>query len=159
MNWQEICSYPNLQNLPFKIELNQQGQIIMSPAKLYHGAFQSEISYLIKRLQHHGKIVVECAVRTKHGTKVADVAWFSQERWEQVKDEFESPVAPEICVEIVSESNTREELFHKKRLYFEKGAREFWLCEKNGKMKFHDHRKGEISASLLVPEFPEMIEI
>jgi hypothetical protein len=28
MNWQEICEHPDLQNLPFKIELNANGQIL-----------------------------------------------------------------------------------------------------------------------------------
>ncbi|MDM8549434.1 hypothetical protein QUF72_05115 [Desulfobacterales bacterium HSG2] len=36
MNWQEVCEHSDLQNLPFKIELNERGQIIMSPAKAYH---------------------------------------------------------------------------------------------------------------------------
>ncbi len=43
MNWQQVCEHKDLQNLPFKIELNQRGQIIMSPAKVYHSAYQGEI--------------------------------------------------------------------------------------------------------------------
>ena len=29
MNWQEVCEHPSLQDLPFKIELNEKGEIIM----------------------------------------------------------------------------------------------------------------------------------
>ena len=36
MNWLELCNRPDLQNLPFKIELNKQGKVIMSPVKVYH---------------------------------------------------------------------------------------------------------------------------
>jgi len=32
MNWQQVCENPTLKDLPFKIELNTFGQIIMSPA-------------------------------------------------------------------------------------------------------------------------------
>ncbi len=34
MNWQEVCREPTLQNLPFKIELNRYGQVVMSPAEM-----------------------------------------------------------------------------------------------------------------------------
>ena len=32
MTWEEIINDPTLQNLPFKIETNRFGQILMSPA-------------------------------------------------------------------------------------------------------------------------------
>ena len=43
MKWSEVCARSDLQNLPFKIELNEQGQIIMSPVKVYHSAYQGKI--------------------------------------------------------------------------------------------------------------------
>jgi hypothetical protein len=36
MNWQEACADPSLTDLPYKIELNQWGQTIMSPADYQH---------------------------------------------------------------------------------------------------------------------------
>lgn len=33
MKWQEVCEDKALQDLPYKIELNRWGQIVMSPAK------------------------------------------------------------------------------------------------------------------------------
>ena len=47
MNWQEVCADPHLRNLPFKIELNEYGQVVMSPVKVYHSAFQGRIGALI----------------------------------------------------------------------------------------------------------------
>lgn len=44
--------------------------------------------------------------------------------------------APEICVEVLSKKNTKEEIEEKRRLYFEAGAKEVWLCARNGKMQF-----------------------
>ena len=49
MEWQEVCEHPSLQNLPFKIELNEKGQILMSPVKVYHSAFQGKIARLLIR--------------------------------------------------------------------------------------------------------------
>lgn len=36
MRWEEVCEHQQLQDLPFKIELNKWGQIIMSPVKIKH---------------------------------------------------------------------------------------------------------------------------
>jgi hypothetical protein len=43
ITWQEICNNSSLQNLPFKIESNQQGQLLMTPVKVYHSLFQGKI--------------------------------------------------------------------------------------------------------------------
>ncbi|MEB4591920.1 hypothetical protein VSS37_13085 [Candidatus Thiothrix sp. Deng01] len=51
MNWQEVCGHPNLQNLPFKLELNEYGQIVMSPAQVHHSILQGEIAALLKSLR------------------------------------------------------------------------------------------------------------
>ena len=32
MEWREIVEHPSLKDLPFKIETNERGQIIMTPA-------------------------------------------------------------------------------------------------------------------------------
>lgn len=85
MNWQQVCEHPELQNLPFKIELNGRGQIIMSPAKVYHSLYQAEISYQLRSMLNWGKTLTECAIKTRKGTKVADVAWASLERLEKIK--------------------------------------------------------------------------
>ncbi|MCI5150128.1 MAG: Uma2 family endonuclease, partial [Candidatus Electrothrix sp. MAN1_4] len=42
MDWASVIANPYLQNLPFKIELNKWGKILMSPASNHHGILQSE---------------------------------------------------------------------------------------------------------------------
>lgn len=158
MNWQEVCQDPNLQNLPFKIELNERGQIIMSPVKVYHSAYQGEIVHLLRVLMKTGKTLPECAIKTRKGTKVADVTWVSAERFEQIKREADCSIAPEICVEVLSSSNTTDEIREKQALYFERGAEEVWICNKHGKMSFADHT-GKLKQSKLAPDFPHKIEL
>jgi len=65
-------------------------------------------------------------------------------------------VAPEICVEVWSPSNTPEELEMKRRLYFDKGALEFWVCNEQGEISFFGHQ-GSLSQSRLCPGFPAEI--
>lgn len=135
MQWKDVVTNPNLRDLPFKIETNEWGQIVMTPAKLMHGKYQSLIDGLLQDLMEQpGETVIGCAIQTRKGTKVADIAWFSEDRWEQVQDEYDSPIAPEICVEVISPSNSSGEIEEKKQLYFERGAVEVWTCNAKGKM-------------------------
>ena len=41
--------------------------------------------------------------------------------------------APEICVEVLSPSNSKPEMEEKRALYFEAGAQEVWICGLDGK--------------------------
>jgi Uma2 family endonuclease len=158
MNWQEVCEHPSLQDLPFKIELDEFGRIIMSPVKLYHSVLQGEIGFLLRTLLKQGKTLPECAIKTSKGTKVADVAWVSSDLWAKIKNEADASIAPEICVEVISNSNSKKEMLEKRQLYFEAGAKEVWLCNENGEMSFFNTEQ-QLDRSILVPEFPEKLDV
>ena len=158
MNWQEVCEHPSLKNLPFKIELDESGRIIMSPVKLYHSVLQGEIAFILRTLLKHGKTLPECAIRTSKGTKVADVAWVSSALWAEIKGEAEASIAPEICVEIISTSNTKKEMAEKRQLYFKAGAKEVWMCDEHGELSFFN-AKHPLIHSELVPGFPGKIKV
>ena len=156
MQWQEVCENKSLQDLPFKIELNKWGQIVMSPAKPKHSIYQAIIQNLLQSLIDTGLAFPECAIQTSDGIKVADVVWASDERIEQIENEETASIAPEICIEIKSASNTKEEMNIKKDLYLEAGAKEFWVCDQNENISFFN-QDGALSQSLLVPDFPHQI--
>ncbi len=156
MNWQEVCDTPELTNLPFKIELNQQGQILMTPVKVYHSLFQGKITGLLYANLQNGDVLVECAIATEQGTKVADIAWASVDTLKVIRDETECSVAPEICIEVLSLANTEQEMSEKKELYFSCGAKEVWICNEDGLIIFFT-QNGEVSNSLLVPDFPRKL--
>jgi Uma2 family endonuclease len=158
MNWQEVCDHPQLRNLSFKIELNEEGKIVMSPLKVGHSLLQGKITRLLFRYLSDGEVFPECAIFTRKGIRVADVVWSSSERLKQIKNEVYCSIAPEICIEVLSNSNTTKEMLEKKQLYFEQGAHEFWICDNNGKMRFFNP-KIELLHSELVPEFPSEVEI
>ncbi|WP_298607342.1 Uma2 family endonuclease [uncultured Thiothrix sp.] len=127
MEWSEVIDNPLLKDLPFKIELNRFGKLLMSPASNKHGIAQSRIGALLTNKHPNGVTISECSIQTPEGTKVADVAWASDafiEKWGTVTP---FPRAPELCVEIVSPSNSREEMQIKTTLYLEAGAEEVWI--------------------------------
>jgi len=157
MNWQQVCEDRNLADLPYKIELNRHGQIIMSPTRNRHGYYQGKMAVTLKKLLPQGEVLTECAVETNEGTFVADNVWASAERFAIIKDEFSCSVAPEICVEILSWSNAADEIEKKRAEYFRKGALEFWICDLQGQLSFFD-TKGKLVRSVLCPDFPVDLE-
>lgn len=159
MEWQDVCDDPQLRNLPYKIELTHAGRIIMRPAKTLHSALQGAIQKLIlQNLGDTGRILPECPVHTRDNVKVADVAWLSEARFAQVRDETACSVAPEICVEIMSASNTEKEMQEKCALYLEAGASEVWVCGEDGDLRFFDDA-GQRQNSALIPGFPGQVEV
>lgn len=157
MEWIEICENPMFNDLPFKIETDESGKIIMSPVKLDHSHFQFNIGVILKNLLPEGHILVECAIKTIKGTKVADTVWFSPERWRINKGLAEADKAPEICIEVWSESNTKSEIEEKIMLYLSAGAMEVWIC-RDGNFTFYN-ATGQIDRSELAPEFPKTIDV
>src|SRR5258706_16297823 len=99
-----------------------------------HGSFQVEIARQLWDLLPEGRILTECPISTADGVKAADLAWASPERMRQLGKEVCFLQAPEICVEVLSPSNTPAEIREKKALYFDAGAKEVWLCAWNGAM-------------------------
>ena len=157
MTWAELCNEKRLQDLPYKIELDRFGKIIMSPTRNIHGYYASEIAQLLKSLMGRGKTLVECAVETADGTKVTDVAWASPKTFAIIKEEMSCSVAPEICVEVLSPSNQANEMEFKKQLYLRAGAQEYWVCNEDGILRFFT-AQGEVEKSVLCPAFPKRLE-
>jgi Uma2 family endonuclease len=169
MTWQEVLERKELQDLPFKIELNAMGKIEMSPATNVHGYLQGEISGLLRDfLNRKGQVATECSVMTSEGVKVADVTWNSKEFREEFGNVTPFPRAPEICVEIISPSNSAtmpegafygqetKEILEKIGLYIAAGAFEVWTCNLEGEMRFYD-AEGAVLQSNRVPEFPKIV--
>ena len=159
MTWREICNDPVLAELPFKIESDEWGNVVMSPpASAEHSDFQGEIMAFLLKLLPSGRARAEYPLQTAKGVKAIDVAWVSRERLRQKpKASIVHLIAPEICVEVLSPRNTRAEITQKFRLYFERNAQECWVCDRKGNLSFFAP-SGQIDRSQLCPKFPAKIE-
>jgi len=159
MTWAEVCDDTTLAALPNRIETDRWGRIVMSPPpRSRHGEYQFEIAGLLRSLLHGGRGLTECPIQTAEGVKAADVAWISRARRASKPNDPVFLIAPEICVEIQSPSDATAELMERKRLFFEKGAVEFWLCDLEGHVSFFDPA-GEIPRSQLCPDFPKHVRL
>lgn len=150
MQWSEVINNPLLQNLPFKIELDKFGKILMSPASNQHGRIQMHVGNNLTNQLPNGEVIAECSIQTSEGVKVADVAWASKEFINTFGYETPYPKAPEICVEIVSPSNSKQEIADKVNLYLAKGANEIWIVYENGQVDTFTHT-GQIKESGIAP--------
>lgn len=157
--WEELSEDPQLAAIPCRIETNALGQILMSP--LPAGEHSYRVNRIILKLTEllGGLALPECPVSTIDGVRGADVGWYSDGRFAQVKGQLVFELAPEICIEALSPSNTEPEMREKRKLYFEAGALEFWLCAADGAMSFFSADDPEVAlpASKVCPEFPEAI--
>lgn len=138
LTWADVVADPSLQNLPYKIELDADGKVVMSPAGKWHAMLQGRIAAAFAD-KAGGHILAEIAIAVQPAprTIVADVAWMSDARMAQCPGDGPLPIAPEICVEIKSPSNTEREMADKVRLYVEAGAEEVWVVDLDGNKTVH----------------------
>jgi Uma2 family endonuclease len=127
------------------------------PPASRHSRRQARIAALFERLLLQGVAFTECAISTADGVKATDVAWLGCQHPEHQQDPPVFTRAPEICVEILSPSNTTSEIDEKRALYFDAGATEVWICNLDGSFVFFVSPDNYQSRSVLCPGFPERI--
>lgn len=159
-HWAELVADPELARFQGRVETDRHGHIIMSPPPApTHGSFKAEIVFQLRSRLSHGRVLTECPISTADGVKAADVAWASQERMDELGKRACFPQAPEICIEVYSPSNSDAEIQEKTALYFDAGAREVWLCDSAGRMKFLARdQTTPLEGSTLCSGFPRVIE-
>lgn len=154
--WGEIVSNPLLSDLPYKVETNAQGQIILSPHTNAHSKTQRALQKLLDRHAPDGEVYPEFAIATPQGVKSPDVVWASPDRErEMAKTGDPTTLAPEICIEVLSGSNTVDSMQEKRAIYREAGADEVWIVEQDGCIRVY--RDDEIDGSEIVVGHPAKV--
>lgn len=154
LRWAELERDPALRDLPYKIELNPHGKIEMSPANNRHARLQGYIAGEFARQLTDGEVLTECPILTGIGVRVPDVAWASRDFIALHGETTPFPRAPEICVEILSPSNSAEEMHDKAQAYLAAGAREVWLVSEDGAVRYFDSAGARSSSAFPVRVSP-----
>jgi Uma2 family endonuclease len=159
--WAELIGDPELAKIEGRVETDRYGHIIMSPPPApSHGSFQLWIGHLLTELMPKGRALTECPISTADGVKAADVAWASPACMRDLGNRACFPRCPEICVEVLSPGNTEAEIEEKMALYFDAGAKEVWVCERSGLMRFHERGSHQpMKKSRLCPAFPKQVKL
>lgn len=154
--WSEIVKDPTLRDLPYKVETNDRGQLVLSPHTSRHSELQEEIQNLLRVHAPEGRQPPEYPIATSRGVKQVDVVWFSPDRKREMEETGDPPtLAPEICVEVMSSSNTEEEMEEKRQLYLDIGAEEVWLVDEEGHIRFFGEE--ELDGSNIAPDCPSSL--
>ena len=148
--WAEMVEDRSLRDLPYKIELNAWGKIEMTPASNRHGRLQARIASELNRQLEGGEAFTEASVLTAIGVRVLDVVWASAAFLQTHGEETPFTRAPEICVEIVSPSNSEAEISAKVRAYLAAGAGEVWVAEEAGRIRYFDASGGRAGSRFAV---------
>jgi Uma2 family endonuclease len=146
VRWAEVIADRTLRDLPYKIELNAWGKIEMSPASNRHALLQARLVSELARQLPAGDVFTECSVLTEIGVRVPDVAWASSQFVDRHGEATPFPSAPEICIEIVSPSNSQDEIEAKTAAYLAAGAQEVWTVSEDGSVRCFD-ASGELKKS------------
>jgi Uma2 family endonuclease len=101
-----------------------------------HSERQGQIIALLIQFAPQGQTLPECPISTADGVKAVDVGWLDASRNEIGQDIPLLTRAPEICIEILSPSNSAAEIAEKRALYFDAGAAEVWICNRDGSFAF-----------------------
>lgn len=156
--WEEIAENPIWDDVPYKIETDAYGQVVMDPPLRWHRRAQLRIMDLLRETLPGGETCFEMSVHTSEGTKVPDVYWDAPGHHAFGDGDRGSWTAPTICIEVRSPTNTDAEMRLKRRLYLEGGAEEVWVCDEDGRMRFFSPA-GEWIRSSRAPTFPQRITI
>ncbi|HEX4227175.1 MAG TPA: Uma2 family endonuclease [Bryobacteraceae bacterium] len=131
-----LMTVEQYRDLPHRDDVIQElhwGQVItLTRPKMKHAKLQSRLVRLLRpRAEHLGVIESEVAFRAlpEYDLRGADVAFVSQQRWNTTKDDDNLHGTPELVIEVLSPSNTKQEMREKAALYLSTGAQEFWLVD------------------------------
>jgi Uma2 family endonuclease len=137
---------PLLAQVPGKLELNEKGSIELTPPNNRHAMLQAFVASELTRLKPDGTTFTECSVETEIGVRVPDVAWASAEFMRRHGTTTPFPNAPELCVEVLSPSNTAVEIRDKVAAYLAAGAREVWVVAEDGSIEISNERGAQRSS-------------
>jgi Uma2 family endonuclease len=127
---------PYVEDDPNWYELNEFGEWVVSPrATTGHQHVAAVVAFQLTA-QLGERAVIEVSVYTDRGIRVPDVAWMPAIRWLEAKDQSPLPFVPDVCVEVVSPSNTRREILMKVGAYLRGGAREAIVVGLKGEVEF-----------------------
>ena len=155
LRYRQLCDDPCFASVPGKIELDVWGRVLMTPPpSAYHGLAQSRLVKLLTVLG--GEVITEAPIVTPLGLFLADLAWLSPAYVATHGIKTPLAPAPEICVEVVSPTNSVKELSEKRHAYLASGAEEVWIVYPQSKrIEFHG-AQGQLPRSNYVVDLSDI---
>jgi Uma2 family endonuclease len=144
--YRALCEDPAYASVPGKIELDIWGRMVLTPMGLDHGVLQGRLVHALKAALG-GEASVQAPVVTPAGLLVADVVWASGEFMKSYGGETPLPLAPEICIEVLSPSTSITQVRAKIDAYLAADAREVWIVYSQSRRCHFHGRQGPLARS------------
>ena len=135
--WQRLASDAALAGLPYKFETDLWGGLHLSPTQSRHARMVRKVCRLLED-GLGGEALTEVPLVTGIGVKVPDVAWCSPSVLGTHWSDTVLLHAPELCLEVISPSNSEPEMREKVTAYMAAGALEVWLVALDGAVAIFD---------------------
>jgi Uma2 family endonuclease len=155
VRYRALCDDPCYASVPGKIELDVWGRTLMTPPSVYHGLLQGRLCRSLAA-GLGGEVLVEAPIATGMGLFAPDVVWASDRFMASHRGVSPLMRAPELCIEVVSPSNSVEEVQEKITAYLSAGAQEVWIvflqskrCEFYGKQGLLERSGFDVDLSRL----------
>jgi Uma2 family endonuclease len=132
--WQALANDPDS---PDRYELNELGELILAPKPTNDHQRVAQAVVRSIEAQLGPEAGTEIAVLTDRGIRVPNVVWMPVARWRGAKGESPFSFVPDLCVEILSPSNSRAEIRMKIGAYLRGGAREVIIVGRKGEIEYH----------------------
>ena len=150
VRWHRVLADPALDDLPegYRVELDQFGEVIVSPRPTNrHQVLAILVCEQLRTAFGGFASAGELTMATRIGVRVPDAFWTADLSWT-----LDDPVprAPEICVEVASESNSPRWLITKAEAYIAAGAQEVIVVAVDGRSARYFHADGEGALSRFV---------
>ena len=136
MSTKTILTLEQFERLPdddMQHELDEGELVIMPPPKPIHGLLQAKIAHLIREyVEKHslGKVFTEVGFVLKRQpwtVRAPDVSFLRASRAERIEPREYIPGAPDLAIEVVSDSDTARQIMRKVSQYLRAGGRIVWV--------------------------------
>jgi Uma2 family endonuclease len=117
-------------------ELRHGELVVMTYAVKRHDVIEDRLQTLLRRLlgdAYYTRVEFSFRPLSDHELWKADVASVSARRWDEVEDLRWLVGSPELVIEVLSPSNTVDEMLDRMATCMEGGAIEFWVVDGNRK--------------------------
>ena len=148
-------------------ELHWGMVVSLTRPKMRHAKLQARLARLLRpKSEAWGIVETEVAFRAlpEYDLRGADVAFVSQQRWDETDDDDNLHGSPELVIEVLSPSNTKAEIHEKAVLCLSTGCQEFWVVDPKRKAISVTPRGGEpvkygLGDRIPLPMFQSDVEV
>ena len=118
-------------------ELNEFGEVVANgcPSGARQLAFTDIYCQLAEQMGHLAAMTVP-VVTPSFGIRVPDVVWMAPEKWEGLDGDTPVPFVPDLCIEVLLDSDRRREMDRRVASYLEGGAKEVIVVRQDGGLEF-----------------------